>query len=133
MRLPAQLLLLALLLVFPLFASIIKDPLSARPDGADIRLSWTTGSEAGVGRFEIQRRSGHEGEFFFVARKDPQGDNSTYEYLDQQVFKSSGGIYHYRIRIVMTSGATIDTESVPVALVASTAKRTWGSIKAMFR
>jgi hypothetical protein len=113
---------------------VIRDLPTAYSNGADIVLSWRTVDESGVARFEILRRTGTEGEFLPVGVVTPlRVNNSSYEYIDRQVFKIAGGIYQYKIRVVMDSNTSTETPPVTVSHLSSAARRTWGSIKAMFR
>lgn len=127
--------LLALVLVAgTLFAIVIKDRPTAQSNGSDVVLRWTTVDETGVQRFEVMRRSGWSGDFMIIGTIDQlKGDNSSYEFTDKSAFKASGGLYQYKVRIVNGQNPAPETEIVSVSHVSSAAKRTWGSIKAMFR
>ena len=117
-----------------LLAVVIKDTPRARSSNGDIILTWTTVDETGVQRFDVLRRAGTAGEFQVIGViAQMKGDNSTYEYVDESVFKTSAGIYQYRIRIMNGQTPAPETDIVTVSHVSSAAKRTWGSIKAMFR
>ena len=130
---------LALALALPLAIAfgieVIRDLPTAYSNGSDIVLSWRTLEESGVASFEILRRAGTEGEFVSVGLTPARrASNSSYEFVDRQVFKASGGIYQYQIQVVMDSGQKLPpTPAVTVSHLSSAARRTWGSIKAMFR
>ena len=116
------------------FAVVIKDRPIAYSNGSDIIVRWSTVDESGVQRFDILRRTGTTGDFMdLTSVAQLKGNNSTYEYIDKSVFKTSSGIYQYKIRIINGQNPSPETEIVTVSHVSSTAKRTWGSIKAMFR
>lgn len=116
------------------YATVIKDKPVAYSNGSDIVVRWSTVDESGVQRFDVLRRSGTDGDFTVIASIDQlKGNNSTYEYVDKSVFKVSSGIYQYKIRIINGQNPAPETDPVTVSHVSSTAKRTWGSIKAMFR
>ena len=116
------------------YAIVIKDKPSAYSNGSEIVIRWSTVDETGVIRFEVLRRAGTTGDFTVLTSIDQlKGNNSTYEYVDKSVFKISSGLYQYKIRIINGQSPSPETEPVTVALVSSTYKRTWGSIKAMFR
>ncbi len=116
------------------YASVIKDKPVAYSNGSDIVVRWSTADESGVQRFDILRRSGTIGDFAVVASIDQlKGNNSTYEYDDKSVFKETSGIYQYKIRVIDGQNPPPETDIVTVSHVSSAAKRTWGSIKAMFR
>jgi hypothetical protein len=116
------------------FAIVIKDRPTAQSNGSDVVIRWTTVDESGVQKFEVLRRSGWSGDFLVIGTVDQlQGNNSTYEFIDKSAFKASGGLYQYKVRIVNGQNPAPETEIVSVSHVSSAAKRTWGSIKAMFR
>jgi len=131
------LILIVALAVTTAFAVVIKDRPTAYSNGSDITLRWTTDEETGVQRFEIVRavwELTQWGPFVLVGSVDQlKGNNSSYEYVDKSVFKSSAGVYGYRIRVINGSNPAPETEPVSVSHLSSAAKRTWGSIKAMFR
>lgn len=112
---------------------IIKDRPVAYSNGSDIILQWATVDESSVQRFEVLRRAGTAGDFVSIALVDKKGDNSAYVYEDRSVFKIESGIYQYKIRVITGQTPAPETEIVTVSHVSSTARRTWGSIKAMFR
>jgi hypothetical protein len=117
-----------------LSAIVIKDRPTAQSNGSDVIIRWTTADEAGVQRFEVVRRSGWTGDFIVIGVVEQlKGNNSAYEFLDKSAFKSSGGLYQYKVRIINGENPAPETEVVSVSHVSSAAKRTWGSIKAMFR
>ena len=123
-----------LLLVATAFAVIIKDRPTAFSNGSDIVLRWTTVDESGVQRFEVVRRTGTVGDFVVIGSVEQlKGNNSAYEYVDKSVFKANSGVFQYKIRVINGTNPAPETEVVTVSLLSSAAKRTWGSIKAMFR
>jgi hypothetical protein len=127
--------LLALASLFTLaYAIVIKDKPVAYSSGGDIVVRWTTVDETGVTQFDVLRRAGTSGDFTVIGTVNQlKGNNSTYEYVDRSVFKISSGIYQYKIRIINGQNPSPETDVVTVSHVSSTVKRTWGSIKAMFR
>lgn len=125
---------LALLVVATVSAIVIKDRPTAQSNGSDVTIRWNTSDESGVSRFDVLRRSGTAGDFMIVGSIDQlKGNNSSYEFVDKSAFKSTGGLYQYKVRIINGQVPAPETEIVPVAHLTSAAKRTWGSIKAMFR
>lgn len=115
------------------YGAIINGSPTALSNGSDIVVRWVTDNESGVQRFEILRRGGTVGDFAFVSAVSPKGNRSSYEYVDSQAFKSQSGVYQYRIRIINGEVPSPQTEIITVTHLTSAAKRTWGSIKAMFR
>lgn len=125
----------ALAIVFATaYAIVIKDKPVAYSNGSDIVVRWSTVDESGVQRFDVLRRSGTVGDYSVIGSVDQlKGNNSTYEYVDRSVFKVSSGIYQYKVRIINGQNPPPETDPVTVSHTSSTVKRTWGSIKAMFR
>jgi len=116
-----------------IISAVIKDTPTAYSNGSDIIVRWNTLDESGVQRFEVHRRSGTDGPFLQIGQQRPRGNNSAYEYVDKQVFKAANGVYQYKIRIIDGSNPPNETDVVTVSHLSSAYKRTWGSIKAMFR
>ncbi|RCK72211.1 MAG: hypothetical protein IGBAC_0557 [Ignavibacteriae bacterium] len=128
--------LLVLLLISTsfVFNQIIKpSSLQAFSDGSVITIKFNTESELNVEKFYIERRQGTDGAFIRIASLNPKGP-SLYEYIDQTAFKSSANIYQYQIRVTFSNG-NVDEVVGPITVSHSvnSVKRTWGSIKAMFR
>jgi hypothetical protein len=131
-------LLIILSCIATIYASV-ELSLAVKSNGDSASLSW---SVSGVTLSDQQK--------FSIQRKTPQTDyqelttipaySSTYSYsyTDKTAYKTSDVLYTYRIQLVdasanfsynyvygsVTGGALISTSSV---------KKTWGSIKAMFR
>ena len=116
-----------------LYAGAFLDYFHAGSDGDNIRLEWRTRTERGVEKFEIERKSGHDGEFISLNSVDPRGSNSTYEYVDRSAYKETASVYVYRLRINESGVSPSYSNEVTVSHSVSSVKRTWGSIKAMFR
>jgi hypothetical protein len=102
-----------------------------------VAIRWQTDDETGVQKFEIWRAQivgAGLGDFVKVGdlvRPDVKPD--TYEFIDQTVFKTSASLFAYKVRVVFQNGTYSDSDLARVSHVSSAAKRTWGSIKAMFR
>ena len=116
------------------FGDIIKNgSLQAQSDGANVILQWTTEDESNVARFEVERRTGTDGSFLSIATIDIKGP-SQYEFVDYSVFRKSSTIYQYRLKIVFkVNDSPVYAGPVTVSHTVSSVRRTWGSIKAMFR
>jgi hypothetical protein len=129
---------LILLLLFVMAGAALADAiksgsLQASSDGVNITLHWISEDETGVLRYEIERRSGTDQVFAEVGAVDAKGA-SLYEYVDNSVFHKSATLYQYRIKVVFANGsAPVYTSAVTVNHTVSGIRRTWGSIKAMFR
>jgi hypothetical protein len=128
--------LLAVFLVSSAFADgVLQGVPKATSDSRTITLHWLTGDESGVTGFEIARRSGMEGSSFIVVfdRVSAKGNNSIYDVVDETAFRTNGSFYQYRIVALYADGRRSDPYFVGVTHSVSSVRRTWGSIKAMFR
>ena len=109
---------------------------SSTPDGY-VAIRWQTDDETGVQKFEIWRAQvvgTGLGDFVPVGEVErPDVKPPTYEFIDRTVFKSSASLFAYKVRVVFQNRTYSDSDIARVSHVSSTAKRTWGSIKAMFR
>lgn len=105
----------------------------ASSDGVNVTLRWITQDETNVAHFEIQRMSGVNGVFIPLATVDPKGP-SVYEFVDNTAFQKVTSLYEYRIKVVHSDGSTPEySPTVTVSHMVSGVRRTWGSIKSMFR
>ena len=105
-----------------------------------VSISWQKADESSVLRYEIWRAKvngsvdpspvdfGKIGEIVQLA-----GDGHSYSFTDESAFKTTAGVFAYKIRVVFTNQSYLDSPASRTMVVSSTAKRTWGSIKAMFR
>ncbi len=118
-----------------LFAGVYIDKFVARSESGNVTIEWLTRDEGTVLRFELERRSGSNDAFMWIASVDPKGNNSDYQYIDRSAYKSADALYVYRLKIVdkNSSVAPVYTNTVSVTHKVSSVKSTWGSIKSMFR
>ncbi len=129
-----QIILLAIILTVVLYAGqVILEGPTARNAGDSIVLQWKSGDETNVREYQILRSAGQGASFIQIASVSPKGNNSVYEYVDRSVFKSEASLYYYRVVILFNDNSRVQTPIISVSFLSSTAKRTWGSIKAMFR
>ena len=128
-------LLLGLLAGSALAVSPLKEgSVSAESDGSTIVIRWVSEDESRVSMFELERKAGLYGQFFLLAPVTPKGNNSPYEYADDTAFRiGAESLYEYRIKVVFSDGSSVYSEEVTVLHAVSSVRRTWGSIKAMFR
>jgi hypothetical protein len=127
-------LLLIVFLAGTLFAGAFLDFFQGRSDGNNISLEWKTRGEQNIVSFEIQRKAGYEGDYMSIVQIDPKGSNSYYSYVDRSAYKSSASVYIYRLKINEGASAPASfSNEITVSHSVSSIKRTWGSIKAMFR
>ncbi len=125
-------LILAFLIIATVYAGAYISYFHARSESDDIRLEWQTGDESNLQKFVVERRT-PQSSYIEVESITPKGNNSYYTYLDQNTYKTNDVIFAYRLKIVDTNGTVTYSSDASVSLNISGVKRTWGSIKAMFR
>ena len=112
---------------------LIRPGLLASPEGEDIRLEWNTGKEENLINFIIERKT-PESSWIEIETVPPKGSNSLYSYVDKSAYKTNDLIFIYRLKIHVNESIQYHySNEVTVYPNLSGVKRTWGSIKAMFR
>ncbi len=100
--------------------------------GQEVYLQWATTQETGLAAFRIQRS--FDGRYFHnLHTVTPTGSNSSYSYIDDDLFKSNLQTFYYRIEIASANRRVDYSLTERVELAFSGIRKTWGSIKAMFR
>jgi len=135
---PKLVLTFLLLVVVPglaLSSGPIKDgSFSAESDGNNIVIRWVSEDETNVTAFELERKAGLYGQFFLLTSMAPLGNNTVYEYVDDSALRvGAESIYQYRVRVMLSDGSSVYSPEITVVHAVSSVRRTWGSIKAMFR
>ena len=125
-----------LFIIFSLTSAVLAgtflEYFQGRSEGEDIRLEWKTREEVNLKNFKVERKT-PQSEFVEIATIQPKGNNSYYTYLDQSAYKIQNILFTYRVKIVDNDGQVSYSNEVSVSHSISGVKRTWGSIKAMFR
>jgi hypothetical protein len=107
--------------------------LQAYSDGSVITLRWNTEDESNVTNFVIERRVSTSGAFIELTSLNPKG-SSLYEFVDKTAFRSTATLYQYQIKVRFSNGNSEQIIGpISVSHSVNSVKRTWGSIKAMFR
>ncbi|HLG31620.1 MAG TPA: hypothetical protein VI362_01170 [Ignavibacteriaceae bacterium] len=119
-------------IISTIYAGAFLDYFYGRSEGDDVRLEWKTSEEVNLQHFKVERKT-PQSQFSEITTVDPKGSNSYYSYLDQSAYKSNDMVFIYRLKIVDLDGQTSYSAEVTVSHNVSGVKRTWGSIKAMFR
>jgi hypothetical protein len=132
MKIKVSYILIILLTATAVLAGTFLEYFQGRSEGEDIRLEWKTREEVNLQHFKVERKT-PQSSFVDIATIQPKGSNSYYNYLDQSAYKSDNMLFVYRLRIVDTNGQDAYSNEVSVSHSVSGVKRTWGSIKAMFR
>lgn len=119
---------------------VFKPGSPSRVAGPVVAIRWETSDESAIVKFEVYRRefrSGGMGPAEKIAEVDAKHvGNAVYQIEDTGIFKTADRVLEYEIKAVDGQGVVIETASVTTVLstgLTSAARRTWGSIKAMFR
>jgi hypothetical protein len=106
--------------------------LTAYSNGSTITIRWVSEDETSTTGYVIERKSGIDGAFIRLTETPivPKGSGASYEFVDNTAFRTTDSFYQYRITAV---GSGADPYYVSVNHRVSGVRRTWGSIKAMFR
>jgi hypothetical protein len=127
--------LLGCLLSLAWAGSIVKE-FHGEPGYNKVTLRWKSESENNLKGYEIERsfdKAIWDNVGFVGARGNAQGA-AEYSFEDRSVFKPNDRTYYYRLKIVDRDNSfTYFGEVLTVSVAISSARQTWGSIKAMFR
>ncbi len=115
-----------------LFLGVYYSDFNIVSDADNIILSWHTMQEGNLTETVVMRKV-HNGVYSEIARIDAKGDNSSYNYTDENAFKIEDGVYVYKLKFVNNDGTSSFSSEQAVTHLTSVEKRTWGSIKALFR
>lgn len=124
---------LILLLIFStlIFAGAEILKFTARSQNGNVIIQWQASSETNLKHYVVERKTVN-GSFMELSVVQPNTSRS-YEFVDQTAFKGNDVLYVYRLKIVDNDGSVSYTWEVAVPHNVSSVKRTWGSIKALFR
>ena len=126
-------LLISILLIVAtgVFAGVNLISFTVKSQDGNIVLNWQVSSENNLKNYIVER-STVNGNFVEIAVVQPEADKN-YEYIDKTAFKNSDAVYIYQLAIVDNDGNVTLSDKKSVAHNVSSVKRTWGSIKALFR
>ena len=115
---------------------IDTDPsaLWAKSNGIDVTVHWSTIDETNVDHFEVLRSSGSIENFVSVGTV--QKGHSPYDFVDYSALMRTTTVYQYQVVAYSTSGNLHPLQTSPIVSVTHTVsgvRRTWGSIKSLFR
>jgi flagellar basal body L-ring protein FlgH len=121
------------LIIATVYAGAYIEYFHARSESDNVRLEWQTSEETNLQKFVIERKT-PQSSFTEIASVSPKGNNSNYIFTDQNAYKTNDMVFVYRLKIVDNNDQVTYSADVTVThSISSVAKRTWGSIKAMFR
>lgn len=113
-------------------AKIAEPGVTARSNAGNVYVTWQTLEETNLKHFVVERKT-KEGGFMQLGEVLPESDKY-YEYIDETAYKTAGTLYIYRVAIIDNNGTITYSNEVPVLHDnISSVKKTWGSIKALFR
>jgi len=121
------------------FAGAIVTGFRGEPGLNKVTLKWTAEGENNLKGYEIQRallnqdQELEKNKITLVDAKGSAQGKTEYAYEDNSVFKTTGRTYYYRLKIVDQDGRFTYSSIITVSPTISSARQTWGSIKAMFR
>lgn len=123
---------IAFVIIATVYAGAYIEYFHGRSDSEDVRLEWQTGEEANLQKFVIERKT-PQSSFTEITTIAPKGSNSYYSFIDQNAYKTNDIVFVYRLKIVDNNSQVTYSIETTVSHSISGVKRTWGSIKAMFR
>lgn len=115
------------------FAGAFLEFFQAKSENSNIKLEWKTSDESNVQSFVIERRTAQSNTFSTIQSISPKGSNSYYSFVDEAAYKEQDVVFSYRLKIVDNNGTATYSAERYVSHSISGVKRTWGTIKAMFR
>ncbi len=131
MNMKSKFLILFLITMTVIYAGVELISFTAKSQNGNVILNWQTATETNLKNFVVERKS-VDGNFFEIAVVEPRSDKN-YQYIDQSAFKTLDAVYSYRLKIVDNDGSVSYSGVQSVYHNVSSVKRTWGSIKALFR
>ncbi|MDK9699119.1 MAG: hypothetical protein OEM52_03065 [bacterium] len=128
-----RLALLLTLLSTPLLAASLSDFTITAGDGRVV-VRWESADETGLMRYTLER-SVDGSAFATVVNITPRGNHQSYQYIDTDLYSMDRNPRQlaYRIKFVDRNGGTSYSNTRETTIIVSSIRRTWGSIKAMFR
>ncbi len=115
---------------------VVVKEFRAEPGLNKVEVKWRVGAETGVKGYNLYRSL--DGVSFtklsFIMCKSSSEDEITYTFTDNSVFKADDRVYYYKLEFVNNDNSTSAYEEIIQSTPQiSSARHTWGSIKAMFR
>jgi hypothetical protein len=108
------------------------DYFKAKGVGDRVVLEWRSISEEGLKSYSIERKRENQTEFEELKVIDPKGNGSIYQFDDLGLYKTSSEKVNYRLKIT-GEGSSYYYMDATASYTSTTVRRTWGSIKAMFK
>lgn len=115
-----------------MFMGVYYSDFNIVSDTDNVILSWHTTIENNLKETSIERKVVN-GVYTSIAVVPAKGDNSSYTYVDENAFKIEDGVYKYQLKFIDNDGSISFSSEQTVTHLTSVTKKTWGSIKALFR
>jgi hypothetical protein len=116
-----------------IYAGAIIQSFEIESNNGNIILTWQSSTEQNVKQYEILRGPDKD-RLTLIATVPAKGDNSLYTYIDENAYKASDSFYAYGLVIRDNDGSKSEIMHTRILHEnVSSVKRTWGSIKALFR
>ena len=132
MKLKAVILIFLLAFILPVFSGTVLLEFTYGTEDQQVFLNWRTGEETNLSSFEVQR-SNDGVDFFTVGSVAATGSYSSYQFIDDELYKQSDRTFYYRLKMVDRDGHFNYSANLRVDITINPIRQTWGSIKAMFR
>ena len=109
--------------------------ITAEARSTGVHLQWVSDDESGVAYYTVERSTDNSDAYVaLLMHVSTKGNGSIYAFDDDTAFMTTNTVYKYRISAVDASGRILASYPAVVVKSSSTSvRRTWGSIKAMFR
>jgi hypothetical protein len=130
----AVFLLLFLLIVSISIASSPITNFNVTEQGRDVKITWEMLDQNGVRFFDVERSASNQDQYTKLNPTPiyPNGSGQ-YTFFDQSLYKYDEAVVFYRIAVIDLAGNTTYSESRPLGKLSNIVRRTWGSLKSMFR
>ena len=119
-----------------LFGGAIISTFQGEAGYNQVEIKWIVAAENNLRSYQLLRsldNRDYEAIATIEAKKLESGEK-TYTYIDKSVFKESNHEFYYKLRLVNEDGSVIEYDKIlHLTPQISSARQTWGSIKAMFR
>lgn len=101
---------------------------------SEVTIEWTVQQESGIVKYLVYRKMLRDADFVHISEVTSKNTGS-YSFTDRSVFKGGGAQEQifYSVWAVRSDGSKEMLGQTGVQYTASSVRRTWGSIKAMFQ
>jgi len=96
-----------------------------------VYLKWKSTLEESVKEYVVER-SFDNVSFSSIGAVKSKGNYSEYIFIDKNIFKIASRTFYYRLKITSEDGSSKFSKVLQISPRVSSAKQTWGSIKAIF-